>query len=880
MRLRRLTLRDVRGIETRTVDLVDGDDTTGVVIVAGPNEAGKSTLGDALHVLLDYKASSRAGDVTGLKPSDRDVGPEVEAELQIGEHRVVYRKRWLRRPVTELSWLAPRRPALTGDEAHERVQELLAEQVDVGLWTSLRLRQGDGLEQPAVGAAAGLAAALERRTEASAIGDGELAVLAAVREERARHLTPTGRSTGELRAAEQAEAEAREALAAVEGRLADLRADVDAADRLAAALPGLETQLEAADARAAELAEQLAAVERLAGVVEDRRRDLDAAQTGRTLLEERAERRADLVADLAAAESAAEALRVERGTADEALAAAAGRLDAAERAVAEARERHRSARSARERAQDDLDHLQQDAELTALRDRIARADDARERLRAALAEVDASPVDRDGLDRLRRAAQEADRTRIVLDAACPELRFTADRDVVVGEGGGSVQLRSGDTHEWTVRGALRLQLGTVGEVEVTAGTGTEDAAAAARAAATALADALDAAGVADLDAAEQAHRRREEAERSAAEARRDRDAALAGAALDDLREGAERLAATLAARRADRREDPSPPADLDAARAALAEARTAADSAEEALADATADLERARAAQRSCSDAVIRLRTRGEDLDRRVAALRDAVAEAREATADEKLDRELADARERCAAAEAALAAAVAELDAAEPETVRTLARNAAAVAEDARGTRDVERARLRDLRVAVAARGGEGLHEQRDEAAAVHAAAAQRLASLRRRAAAADLLVTTLERHRSAAQERYAAPLRAQLLTYGRILHGADFDVELDEDLRVVRRTVGGLTLDVSQLSVGAQEQLALLSRLACATLLADSGGLLLLDDALGHTDPERLEAIGAVLGLAGEHCQVLVLTCYPERYRHVGGARRLVLR
>ena len=40
------------------------------------------------------------------------------------------------------------------------------------------------------------------------------------------------------------------------------------------------------------------------------------------------------------------------------------------------------------------------------------------------------------------------------------------------------------------------------------------------------------------------------------------------------------------------------------------------------------------------------------------------------------------------------------------------------------------------------------------------------------------------------------------------------------------------------------------------------------------GYTDPERLKLMGAVLARAGKECQVIILTCVPERYSHVGEA------
>ena len=57
------------------------------------------------------------------------------------------------------------------------------------------------------------------------------------------------------------------------------------------------------------------------------------------------------------------------------------------------------------------------------------------------------------------------------------------------------------------------------------------------------------------------------------------------------------------------------------------------------------------------------------------------------------------------------------------------------------------------------------------------------------------------------------------------------------------------------------------------------DGGAPVLLDDALGHSDPQRLAGLGRALALAGRRCQILVLTCDPARYRHVEGARLIEL-
>ena len=111
-------------------------------------------------------------------------------------------------------------------------------------------------------------------------------------------------------------------------------------------------------------------------------------------------------------------------------------------------------------------------------------------------------------------------------------------------------------------------------------------------------------------------------------------------------------------------------------------------------------------------------------------------------------------------------------------------------------------------------------------------------------------------------------------------MVYGETFRVEVSEDLRIDSRTLDGETVPFDSLSIGTREQLGVIARLACAIIVArDEGAPLILDDALGFSDPGRLEAMCAVLSLAGNSCQIIALTCYPDRYRHVGGAtiRRL---
>lgn len=140
-------------------------------------------------------------------------------------------------------------------------------------------------------------------------------------------------------------------------------------------------------------------------------------------------------------------------------------------------------------------------------------------------------------------------------------------------------------------------------------------------------------------------------------------------------------------------------------------------------------------------------------------------------------------------------------------------------------------------------------------------------------------MLFDELTYAREDAYRAYRAPLRNGIMNLGQIIFGPDLDVELDEELKIVKRTLGKTTLPWESLSAGAREQLAVLTALAAAQIAAADGVPLILDDMLGYTDPDRLERLGAVLGSADD-AQVIILTCMASRYQHVGGAKTIRLR
>jgi hypothetical protein len=146
----------------------------------------------------------------------------------------------------------------------------------------------------------------------------------------------------------------------------------------------------------------------------------------------------------------------------------------------------------------------------------------------------------------------------------------------------------------------------------------------------------------------------------------------------------------------------------------------------------------------------------------------------------------------------------------------------------------------------------------------------------LRGRALAAKLLFEVLSAARMEARRNYVEPLCREVERLGRIVFGSTLMVDIDPStLQIIRRHLEGKWLTWDQLSTGAREQLGILSRIACAALVtADGGAPLIIDDALGYSDEDRLERMGAVLNAAGRTMQVIVLTCAPARFRRIGDA------
>jgi hypothetical protein len=266
------------------------------------------------------------------------------------------------------------------------------------------------------------------------------------------------------------------------------------------------------------------------------------------------------------------------------------------------------------------------------------------------------------------------------------------------------------------------------------------------------------------------------------------------------------------------------------------------------------------------------------ELDLKVGELKraeDALSRSRSGTQDEDLESEFIKCIDAAHKEKKSVRSAETILRGKEPERVRALAETAKGSLQTTEKKRESVQQENTRVQTHLKVFGEEGLHEKLEAARGHLNYNMQEFKAIMRRASAAKLLYITMKQERDKARRAYVAPLKEKIERLGRLVFNESFETEVTENLSVASRTIDGVSVPFDSLSGGTKEQISLISRLACAmTVSKGGGGFLILDDALGYTDRNRLKLMGAVLAKAGQECQIIILTCVPDRYSNIGDA------
>lgn len=875
MRLLSLRLSHFKGIENRLVEFRP----TGITLIQGPNEVGKTSLMTAFDILLEYADSSQHRDVEATKSAGQDTSTEIEARFQVGGESFTYFKRYHRERETKLIIERDdQRHTVRGREAHDRVREVLSKTMDWELWKALKMAQGsapDDVARVALGTSSSLREALDR---VAGRGDGAAddTIFHRVKKERDTYYATNGK---ELKAV----------FSGLRQKLATVQQDVDRfSQRMALAeseaerLEYLDRQIQALNAETGEsethlraTKDALVAVQTLESEQRDELQSLryiqDRAQELRRQWDERlrsSEQEATLTDDVRGLDSA-----IGEGLKEEAEARTA---------YIEARALHdvtkidnEAARRHGDRVNEDATILMAQSEVSALEKHIDRI----HRLSRNLAEREQARnrvgMTQEGLDAIRKQGHRLVQARSGLEVGSPTAVLRAIKPLTVTVNGKSIPLMTDETKQFSLTESLNLAIPAILDMVVTPGTSV-----------SVLQSKLDR----EQDALQKLLTQYQVDSVTDAESQWDQYRVLTSQ-IEELQdqlsgelqesdvvtlEGRQKtLRARIDEYRGRRAPDYSYPPSHDVARQWVENAQQRMASSEEVLRQSIQRLEatkgRAHQAKQMLETAFKeRAKKQGE-----LTAARNRLLILRQEVPDDALDAQMKEEDSDLEKARLHVDRISSRLGLLQPDQVRARAGQLEIQIQTLTMRLNQMRQDRAECQGRIATMGGEGLYEEREDAITTRDKVEADLAALERRAEAAKLLYAVVSEARDAEQRRYQEPLRKRIRELGQVVFGKDFDVTLDENLAVVSRTLEGNTLAVEVLSTGAKEQLALLVRLAAASLVDPAEGVpIILDDTLGHTDDDRLDLMAAVLMVVAKDCQIILLTSAARRYTKIGQA------
>lgn len=875
MRLIAMRVQNFKGIRDRSIEFRP----QGLTLIQGPNEVGKTSLMSAFAILIEFQDSSRHREVEAIKPQGQDLATEIEAHFSLGKHILHYAKRYHRDRQTTLTMESDSgSQKLSGRQAHDYVKNLIETHTDWDLWKAIQIVQGVGVDEAAtvaLGQFVSLKEALDRVAGGNQRGSDD-SLLQRVAREFEQYYTPTGIERVAVWATP------KQRVAALKTKVNELAEEIRSVERIQDRLAHLGREIE-------NLSRQLGDAQELYQTIQVDMKTLQSLETAHreilaqyarsqeqlSRLERQLSERQKLVRDEALVTESIEQLESQRIIREAAKSQADQDLVQKSEVCLSWDTKSLESRQAFERLNEDAAIFVSHAELETLKSHLSRVEQL-QRDGQIWAQARARiQVSKEGISAIRKQAAVLNAAQAVLEVATPQANIKALSAITVTINGETELMAASAARTFSISEPLSATVAGIIDVSLFPGTSVSTMRATLDKERARLRKLLNQNGVSSLTEAEDLWNQKTVLDAKLERLTAELDEALSGEDSAKLKRRFDELTARVDEYRLRRGTDYVFSTSPDEAQRLADRARKTMTEADDNLRNAVKELELATVrmeASKQELESIARdlMNSRDELL-----GVKQNLGRLRQEIGDEELTIQTKAARESLEsihAEEDALSRRLALID---PDQMRL---------RDSQKRQEIERLKTQlsdytneraEIQGRLQAIGGLGLSEELDEVTGLLDKALHDLRVLEQRAGAAKTLYHLVTACRDNEQRRYREPLRREIVRLGGVVFGPGFDVALDDSLQVISRTLAGTEIPVQALSTGAKEQLALVIRLAAASLVSPTEGVpIILDDTLGHTDDARLDLMAAVLNLVAKKAQIILITSASTRYTKIGDA------
>ena len=881
MKLRELSVNQFKRFTepTKLGKLCDG-----LNLVVGPNELGKSTLLDALRAALFERYSSKARPIIALQNDRSGAAPVVELVFEVGDAEYTLTKRFVKNPYARLR--CPDGTLLEADAAEDELRNLLgfaeagnrgATSETLGMWGVLWVQQGQSFGRPDLpdSALASLSAGLESEVGMVLGGRRGRELPQVIKQRRGELVTAARRQPrGEYKDTLDQVSELEQRLIGQQQQHLEMSETLDqlalAEERLRRLEDGSQDRNDQEELEQAR--EQLGEVERRDLQLEAARSELQNRQgqveQAHRVQCERASRREELESDQEQLRQETERLEELQQQERESLVALEGLREAATDAVAAVDK----ATEAEAHCRSILDSISRTAELSDLLRRQSDVEAAQQRLTDAQSQAEQIQVTDEVLLRIRQAAEIADQADARLRVAATRISFDIPEDRLTGIEADGAPLADPPATIEAVE-PVTITVPERGRILVEPAVADRDQLLRAeREARVELHAALSAAGAQSLAGAQILRDRRRDLDAAASAAREELERLAPSDSASTLKPRIDELRQALEALPSEEDAGQLPPRDDAEAALALAQAELQKTRGEERVSREALDVR-----VQAVTELSVEVRTLENTVDSQTELI-ERRQERLSTDAEAVSDKRLAEASDTAAQAVTEQQQTVSALEENWSASTRTqlearISRLTSTIEQRASSRVDtkIETVRLRER---VEAHDGAGIDEAIEHTQYELEQAARQRDRLSRELDVLDLLGDTLRAAESEARERYLAPVVSRVHPYLQMLFPSA-EISMDEDLYITgmsRRA--GYEESFDRLSMGTQEQIAVLVRLAFAELLIDQGApaAVILDDALAFSDDRRMRLMFDILSHAAQRVQIVVFTCREQLFEGLG--------